>query len=464
MRLNHTPQAPSLIGVEIGQRRHVPADVPLLARGRAGVTADAEIEVDDETELFLTRNRARQVGHASATPAATLLLRIAALGAGEPAAIAHDLRRLRQRGGRLQRREARRAVPGLGGGRPLDADAQIVPGGLPGDRVGVGETVGGAVPRRRQQVGNQVVQQKSSREFGRIRREVPGAAALADRVPGPHRVRVDPVHQLDLRLDPAGMARHIDPVVVVEAERAGRGAVDEQPVLAEDLAQPGILRVPGMVHLHRPLRDRVQRKAGGVDARFLERRIPERQRVEIGLDPGAVLFRRHARFRVPAPRGGSAATSRHRAAARSARARRSAPSRSRFRDRPCWRACRRAAPAAIRISRSSHSRCSGRAASGSARPCPAPRRPRRASRRAARCRGCARAARCNPCSRRDSAARRSALTKAGKPSFAPSSISTSWNGRTSRSGFRIGWRIESPGPSGPPIGRSSNEMQSQRSK
>ena len=47
----------------------------------------------------------------------------------------------------MQRRKARRAVAGLGGGRLLDPDAQVVPGGLPGDRVGVGETVGGAVLR-----------------------------------------------------------------------------------------------------------------------------------------------------------------------------------------------------------------------------------------------------------------------------------------------------------------------------
>ena len=207
--------------MEIGQRRHVPADIPLLARGRAGMTADAQIEVDDETELFLTRSRARQVGHAPRPRLLRLwLLRIAALGAGEPAAIAYGLRRLRQRWRAVQGRETRRAMPGLGGGRLLDADAQIVPGGLAGDRVGVGETVSAAVPRRRQQVGNQVVEQKSFREFGRVRRKIPGAAALADRVPGPHRVRVDPVHQLDLRLDPPGMARHIDPVIVVEAERA----------------------------------------------------------------------------------------------------------------------------------------------------------------------------------------------------------------------------------------------------
>jgi hypothetical protein len=46
----------------------------------------------------------------------------------------------------------------------------------------------------------------------------------------------------------------------------------------------------------------------------------------------------------------------------------------------------------------------------------------------------------------------------------PISSSTSWNGRTSRSGLSTGWRIESAGPSAEQIGRSSSEMQSQRSR
>ena len=150
-------------------------------------------------------------------------------------------------------------TPASAGGDPLDPHAQIVPGGLAGDRVGIGI---GIAAVRRQQFGDQVVEQKALAELGRVGSEVPGAAALADRVPGPHRVRVDPVHQLGRHADPAVMARHPDPVVVGEAERPAVDPVHEQPVVAEDLPQPGILRVPGMVHLHRPLGQRVQREGG----------------------------------------------------------------------------------------------------------------------------------------------------------------------------------------------------------
>src|SRR5437762_3235593 len=46
-------------------------------------------------------------------------------------------------------------------------------------------------------------------------------------------------------------------------------------------------------HLHRPLGDRVQGEGAGREARLFEWRVPERQRVEIGLDPHPVLLRRH---------------------------------------------------------------------------------------------------------------------------------------------------------------------------
>src|SRR3954463_10198721 len=121
---------------------------------------------------------------------------------------------------------------------------------------------------------------------------MPSAGALPDGVPGPPRIRVDPVHQLDLRLDPPGMARHPNPIVLGDAETACRQLMNEQPVLPEDLAQAGILRVPGMVHLHRPLGDCVQRKAVAVDALALEGRVPDRQWVEIALDARSVLLGR----------------------------------------------------------------------------------------------------------------------------------------------------------------------------
>ena len=150
----------------------------------------------------------------------------------------------------------------------------------------------------------------------------------------------------------------------------------------------------------------VQREGVRVDARLLERRIPERQRVEIGLDARPVLCRRHDRAMTL--RGQAETLQRLDIELQDDRlgAPGSGPSKWRFRDRPCWHACRTVAPAAARISRSSRWRRSGRAAAGLARPCRRPRRPRRASRPADRRRACARAARYSPCSRRETRRRR----------------------------------------------------------
>ena len=141
---------------------------------------------------------------------------------------------------------------------PVDPHPQIVPRRLAGNRVGIGV---GIAAVGRQQLRDQVVEQEALAELGRIGSEVPRTAALADRIPGPHRVGIDPVHQLGRNADPAVMARQPDPVLLGEAKGAADRPVDEQPVVAEDLAQPGVLRVPGMVHLHRPLGEGVQREA-----------------------------------------------------------------------------------------------------------------------------------------------------------------------------------------------------------
>src|SRR5713101_2080569 len=57
------PPRARAIRVEIGQWRHVTAGIPFLARGSTGLTADADVEVDDEPELLLARSRLRQRGH-----------------------------------------------------------------------------------------------------------------------------------------------------------------------------------------------------------------------------------------------------------------------------------------------------------------------------------------------------------------------------------------------------------------
>ena len=61
------------VGLAIGERRHVPAGVPLLAVDRAGVTADADVEIDDESELLLRSGwrggEVMRAVHALASPA-----------------------------------------------------------------------------------------------------------------------------------------------------------------------------------------------------------------------------------------------------------------------------------------------------------------------------------------------------------------------------------------------------------
>jgi len=58
------PDAPGTIaiGVEIRQRAHMAARVPFLASRRAGMAADADIEIDDQPELLLALPALHEVG------------------------------------------------------------------------------------------------------------------------------------------------------------------------------------------------------------------------------------------------------------------------------------------------------------------------------------------------------------------------------------------------------------------
>src|SRR5215468_7952652 len=173
---------------------------------------------------------------------------------------------------RRQRRERRIGLAGLFRRRLLDAHAQVVPGRLAGDGIAVGPAV--PVGPRRQQLGDDVVQEESIPGFWRIRRQGPGPLALADGVPGPDRVFVYAVHQLHLHLDAGMMADDPGPIVVGKLETLGGLPVHVQFVAAMDLPQPRVLRTPGMVHGHRPLRDGVQPKLVRVDRRLFERGAP----------------------------------------------------------------------------------------------------------------------------------------------------------------------------------------------
>src|SRR5688572_2576433 len=92
-------------GLVVGQRRHVAAAVPFLAIDRAGVAANADVEVDDEAELAV-RGVRRQRGHGrprrarNSAPYArsppgfgSLVFKGSKLGAVSPASSAAHLRR-----------------------------------------------------------------------------------------------------------------------------------------------------------------------------------------------------------------------------------------------------------------------------------------------------------------------------------------------------------------------------------
>ena len=56
---------------------------------------------------------------------------------------------------------------------------------------------------------------------------------------------------------------------------------DEQVVVRVDLSQPGILRIPRVVHRHGTLRYRIQREFPGIDQLRLQCFVIEQQRIEV---------------------------------------------------------------------------------------------------------------------------------------------------------------------------------------
>src|SRR5262249_10595270 len=81
-----------------------------------------------------------------------------------------------------------------------------------------------------------------------VARESPRPGLLAYRVPGPHRVRLHAFHRLQLTADLSVVRFDPDPVEVAEAQVARRRAIHVQEILRQDLPQPDVLRVPGVVH------------------------------------------------------------------------------------------------------------------------------------------------------------------------------------------------------------------------
>src|SRR5689334_14789283 len=98
----------------------------------------------------------------------------------------------------------------------FDLHAQIVPSRLAGDRIGIGIAVAALAFRKK--IADQVIEQESFFGFRGVRGQSPGTRSLADRVPGPNRVGIDAIHELDLHLDAAVRGRDMNPVTVADAK------------------------------------------------------------------------------------------------------------------------------------------------------------------------------------------------------------------------------------------------------
>lgn len=138
----------------------------------------------------------------------------------------------------------------------------------------------------------EVIQQKAALRFVRVLAQIPRAGRLADRVPGPHGSRLDrfaimrhAAHLAPLRFD-------VNPRAILDVIALGHARIHIQHVLAVNLPQPRVLRVPRVIHRHRALRDggeRILREIGRIE---FERGVPERQRIEILLDTRAQMLGR----------------------------------------------------------------------------------------------------------------------------------------------------------------------------
>src|SRR5688572_16615505 len=78
----------------------------------------------------------------------------------------------------------------------LDAHLEVEPSRLAGHWIGVGIAPGASLL-----VADDVIEQEASAGFAGVILQPPRAPSFADRIPGPHSVRIDAVDQLDLPLD-----------------------------------------------------------------------------------------------------------------------------------------------------------------------------------------------------------------------------------------------------------------------
>ena len=91
---------------------------------------------------------------------------------------------------------------------------------------------------------DQVIQQKPLLRFIGILIKRPGTGGLADRIPGPHRARLDGFTESAHTAYLSMFRFNPDPVAVIEAVLCTNARAQEQVIVRMNLAQPGVLGIP----------------------------------------------------------------------------------------------------------------------------------------------------------------------------------------------------------------------------
>src|SRR5580693_5752538 len=125
-------------------------------------------------------------------------------------------------------RRVRERLVGHPGRAALDAYCQIEPCGLPGYRIGIGNSAAGFI--RRQIFRDEVVEQEADTRFRCILVERPCARTLADRIPRPDGVPIDPLQEPGPAFEFAVAALDPDPVLVLDPQLRRYIAMQVNPV------------------------------------------------------------------------------------------------------------------------------------------------------------------------------------------------------------------------------------------
>ncbi len=126
-----------------------------------------------------------------------------------------------------------------------------------------------------------MVHQKSASRLSGIGLQTPGTRLLANGIPGPDGIFLAAFDQLYLHADLAIMALDPNPTFILDAHLLAALTIHVQIILRNDLSQPGILTIPGVVHHHRPLVDGEEGIFLFIDTLLLQWLVEIRQRVEV---------------------------------------------------------------------------------------------------------------------------------------------------------------------------------------